>query len=78
MDVMIVRSRTHRSLFGILLSMLIRRTQKNHDVKIIPSQSVRLRSDRASRVQADGDPAGYTDLRVDLIPQGLTLLRAPA
>lgn len=78
MDVMIVRSRTNRSLFGILLSMLLRRTPHNHDVKIVPSRSVRLRSDRASRVQADGDPAGYTDLRVDLIPQGLTLLRAPA
>ena len=78
MDVMIVRSRTNRSLFGILLSALLRRTQRNHDVKIIPSTSVRLRSNRRAPVQADGDPAGYTDLRVELVPGGLTLLRAPA
>ena len=78
MDVMLIRSRTHRSLFGILTSALLRRTAHNHDVKIIPSQRVRLRSSSRARVQADGDPAGHTDLTIELVPGGLTLLRAPA
>ncbi|MDF1699843.1 MAG: diacylglycerol kinase family protein [Planctomycetota bacterium] len=78
MDVMLIRSRTHRSLFGILFSALLRRVRKNHDVRIVAAQQVRFASSSTALVQADGDPAGTTDLRVELIPGGLTLLRAPA
>lgn len=78
MDVMLIRSRTHRSLFGILTSALLRRTAHNHDVKIVASKRVRLCSTTPARVQADGDPAGRTDLTIELVPGVLTLLRAPA
>lgn len=78
MDVLLIRSRTRRSLFGILASALLRRMPHNHDAKIVASRSVRLRSATKAPVQADGDPAGYTDLHVELVPQGLILLRAPA
>ncbi|MDA1194394.1 MAG: diacylglycerol kinase family lipid kinase [Planctomycetota bacterium] len=77
LDVMLVRTRTHRGLFGILFSALMRRAERNHDVKFVRATHVRLRSATRVPVQADGDPAGWTDVQIEVVPGALTLLRAP-
>lgn len=78
LDVLLVRARTNRDLFRILFGAWTHRVQRFNDVKILRGSRVRLRSMTRAPVQADGDPAGHTDLEVDLVPGGLTLLRAPA
>ncbi len=77
LDVMIIRARTNRALFGILFSAWTKRAPRNKDVKFVRGQRVSLRSSKQAPVQADGDPAGWTDVDLELLPGGLTLLRAP-
>jgi len=77
LDVMIIRARTHRALFGIVLSGLMRRGPRNKDVKFVRGTRVSLQSEKRAAVQADGDPAGWTDVDIECVPGGLTLLRAP-
>jgi diacylglycerol kinase (ATP) len=77
LDVALIRTRSHRDLFRILFGALTRRAAKAKDVKFIPAQRVSLKASPRTRVQADGDPAGWTDLSIERVPDGLTLLRAP-
>jgi diacylglycerol kinase family enzyme len=76
LDVFMVRARTHRDLFRIMCGSFLRRVHHHRDVKIVRGTEVRIRAGGAIPVQADGDPAGTTDLSVRLRPKAMTLLRA--
>jgi diacylglycerol kinase family enzyme len=77
LDVVLVKARTRRDLLRILAGALARRAGRFHDVRVVPASRVRVRCASSVAVQADGDPAGRTDLEVERVPEGLTLLRAP-
>ena len=76
LEVMMIRARTNRDLFRILFSAMARRTARQKDVKIVTGRSVRIESSDDVLLQADGDPAGRTDIEVELLPRSLQLLRA--
>jgi diacylglycerol kinase (ATP) len=76
LDVMLIRARTNRDLFRILVSSLARRTTRQKDVKFLTARHVRIESSDHVRLQADGDPAGRTDVELEILPQSLELLRA--
>lgn len=76
LDVFMIRAATHRDLFRIMTGAFLRRVHKHKDVKLVRGTSVRVRADAPVAVQADGDPAGVTDLDVELLPRAATLLRA--
>jgi diacylglycerol kinase family enzyme len=77
MEALLLRGQSRRDLFKFLFGAWQRRIGAFQDVKIIKAQKVRLHAEPASRVQADGDASGHTDLSIELLPQALTLLRAP-
>ncbi len=76
LDVFLIRRGTHRDLFRIMAGAFLRRAHKHSDVKIVRGTHVRICADRPVPVQADGDPAGETDIEVELLPKAATLLRA--
>lgn len=76
LEVVLFRVRTHRDLFRILLASWFRRAPLQTDVQIISGQHVHIESHEPVRLQADGDPAGRTDVDLQLLPAALTLLRA--
>ena len=76
LNIMLIRARTNRDLFRILFSSWTRRLAHQKDVILLTGQHVRLEATRSVRLQADGDPAGSTDVEIELRPKSLTLLRA--
>lgn len=76
LDVFLIRTRTHRDLFRILFGAWLKRAHRFRDVKVVQGTQVRLAADRTVPLQADGDPAGRTEVRIGLLPRALTLLRA--
>jgi diacylglycerol kinase (ATP) len=77
--VVVARTRSRRDLPRFFLGALRGRLTDYHDVLSRPAQEVLIRARVPVAVQADGDPAGTTDLVVRLRPRSLTLLRrAPA
>jgi len=76
LDIMLIRARTNRDLFRILFSSWVRRIEQQKDVQFVRGRTVRIEAGRGVRLQADGDPAGRTDVELALRPQSLTLLRA--
>lgn len=78
LDVLLIRSRSRRDLFRLLFGAWRRDVGNYKDVKLVKASRVRLLASPRSKVQADGDAAGFTDLTIELLPGALTLLRAPA
>lgn len=76
LEVVLLRARTNRDLFRILLASWFRRAPLQNDVEIVRGRHVRIESREPVRLQADGDPAGRTDVELELLPGALTLLRA--
>lgn len=76
LEVVLLRARTNRDLFRILFASWFRRAPLQNDVQIISGRHVRIESTEPVRLQADGDPAGRTDVELELLPGALTLLRA--
>jgi diacylglycerol kinase family enzyme len=77
-DVVVVRSRSRRDLLRLLVGAWRSRLSRYHDVVHRRATEVWIRARDPVSVQADGDPAGTTDLFVRLLPRSLTLLRAAA
>ncbi len=73
----VVRSRARRDLPRLLLGAWRGRLARYRDVRVLRGQEVALRALRPAPVQADGDPAGTTDVVLRLRRNALTLLRAP-
>jgi diacylglycerol kinase (ATP) len=78
LDVTVIRCRTHRDLFRILLGAWLGRLTQHKDVAFVRGTEVSIRAARPLALQADGDPAGHTDVVVRVLPGALRLLRAPA
>lgn len=78
LDVVIVRGRTPRDLLAIGIGGLLKRLGGNHLVKIVRADRVRVVAEQPAAVQADGDPAGTTDLEVERLPGALRLWKKTA
>ena len=75
LDLVTVRARTRRDLLRLALRASTGRMHKDRQVRIHAAQEVSIRAPDPVAVQADGDPAGHTDLHVRLRPGELRLLR---
>lgn len=75
-EVVTVNARTNRDLIRVAIKAGSRSLHRDRGVRIEPAQSVRVRAPEPVAVQADGDPAGHTDLEVTLRPKAVRLLRA--
>ncbi len=76
LDVTLIRATTNRDLVRVVMGALARRIQRFTDVKIVRAEHVLLRCGRHVHLQADGDPAGTTDVEIAVVPKALRLLRA--
>lgn len=74
-NVMLLRCRSSRDLFRVMLGAFRKRADRYHDVRFEAGTRVRLQTAERAPVQADGDPAGHTDVTVTLLPGALRLLR---
>lgn len=78
MDVVTVKARTALDMLRLGLRAGTGVLHRDRQVRIVPATKVRIRATAAVPVQADGDPAGTTDLEITLRRGALTLLRALA
>ena len=78
LHVCLFRHRAGRDLLRICAQGVVRTLHRARDIRILPARDVLLRAHGKAPAQADGDPAGTTDLRIRLQPGALTLLRCPA
>ncbi len=74
-DITLIRARTHRDLFRVLFGSWTRTVSGYKDVKILSGTNVRIHSPRPLAVQADGDPAGETDIELRYLPDAMEMLR---
>jgi diacylglycerol kinase (ATP) len=74
--VTLVKARALRDLVRVGLEALARRVERDRQVRFLPGEHVRIHGARPVPLQADGDPAGWTDVEVRVVPGALTLLRA--
>lgn len=74
--VMLLRCHARRDLFRVLLGAFRKKVASYRDVRLEQGTTVQLHTDERAPVQADGDPAGHTNVTVRLLPNALTLLRA--
>ena len=75
LDLVTVRARTRRDLLRLALRASTGRIHKDRQVTVHGVRTVAIRARQPVAVQADGDPAGHTDLEVTLRPGALQLLR---
>lgn len=75
LDLVTIRARTRRDLLRVALRASTGRIHRDRQVEIHAVQRVRIRAPGPVAVQADGDPAGHTDLEIRLRPGRLSLLR---
>ena len=78
LHVTLMRARTHRELMMLLASAATRRLARERKARLVVGHRVRIEARKRVPVQADGDAAGWTDVRLERLPKALTLLRAPA
>ena len=78
LDVVVLRARTGRDLFRVGVQALLRRVPSDKAVRMYKADHVEVSARSPVAVQADGDPAGSTDLRVSRQARALTLWRGPA
>lgn len=76
LDVTLIRATTKRDLVRVVMGALARRAQRFTDVKMVRAERVHLRCGSRVHLQADGDPAGTTDVEIALLPKAMQLLRA--
>jgi diacylglycerol kinase family enzyme len=77
LDLVTVRARTRRDLVRLALRAGLGRFHRDRQVAVVRCRGVRVVARAPVPVQADGDPAGTTDLEVRLLPGALALLRVP-
>jgi len=75
LDVALIRGSSARDRLRVLLRMGLRDLARDHAARFVQGSRVEVRASRPVPVQADGDPAGTTDVRVEILPQALALLR---
>lgn len=75
LDVVVFRAGTARDLARLGLKSWLRTVHRDKQVRVLHGRRVHLEASRPVAVQADGDPAGTTDLDVTLVPDALRLLR---
>ncbi|MDJ0973891.1 MAG: hypothetical protein QNJ98_05485, partial [Planctomycetota bacterium] len=69
------RCRSSRDLFRVMFGAFRKRAGRYNDVRFESGTQIQLATNQRAPVQADGDPAGHTDLTVTLMPRSLRLLR---
>lgn len=77
LDVVVLVHARRRDCFRLLLGAYTGRLAADRGVRILSGTSVRVRAERPTPVQVDGDPAGTTDFSARVSPRALTLLRPP-
>ena len=77
-EVVMLDARGRRDLVRLVVSAGLGRIHRDRRVKILRGRHVRLRAPVPVAVQADGDPAGHTDLDVGVRPAALQLWRTSA
>ena len=74
-DVVVLRRAGRRDWFRLLVAAYTGGLSRDRDILLLRGTSVSVTSSFPVAVQADGDPAGTTPLRISLLPRALTLLR---
>jgi diacylglycerol kinase family enzyme len=77
LHVSILTGRTRRDLLRLLVRSTMRPVSSDRDVIHLRAREITIESDPPVPLQADGDPAGETPVRIRLLPRALSLLRAP-
>ena len=77
LEVVWVHANTMRDLVRLLAHAGFQRMHHDKQVKIERGTHVKIRARHPTAVQADGDPAGTTDIDIRLLPDAMQLLRAP-
>ncbi|MHC5010578.1 MAG: diacylglycerol/lipid kinase family protein [Planctomycetota bacterium] len=75
LDVVVMRVHAARDVVRIGLRALAGRLRRDRRCRVTRGRRVLLRAASPVPAQADGDPAGTTDLEVRVLPGALTLLR---
>ncbi len=78
MRVFLLDARAMRDFPRYALGGLTARLLRFRDVRSYACEVVHVKSSAHVAVQADGDPAGHTDLTVSIVRGAATLLRAPS
>lgn len=76
LDVVVLRDAGRRDHFRMLLRAYGGRLHADRGVTVLRGRTVAVDADVPVAVQADGDPAGTTPLRAEVLPRALTLLAA--
>lgn len=74
-EVVLMDAAGRRDLVRLVVSAGFGRVHRDKHVKILRGQRIRLRAPAPVAVQADGDPAGHTDLEVRVLPAAMQLWR---
>lgn len=74
-QVVTLHARTPRDLVRLAIEASVHTVHRDRQVRIVAGRRVRLRAATPLLVQADGDPAGSTDLEVFVRPAAIRLLR---
>jgi len=74
-EVVLIRARTPRDLLRLAWQAGVRRVHRDRQVRILAGRRVRIAAREPQAVQADGDPAGQTDVEVVVRPGAIRLWR---
>lgn len=72
-EIVMLDANNRRDLVRLVLTAGLGRIHRDRQVKILRGRRIRLRAPTPLHVQADGDPAGTTDLDVHVLPAALRL-----
>lgn len=73
-DVMLMTCSSTRDLFRVLWGAFLGRAKRDRQVRFRQAKEIRLRATNPAGVQADGDPAGDTDVTITVLPRAMQLL----
>jgi diacylglycerol kinase family enzyme len=74
LDVLVLDASTLPGAARLAWRLLLRRHGPELGITLLRARRLRLESDPALPVQADGEACGHTPLTVELVPKGLTVL----
>jgi diacylglycerol kinase (ATP) len=74
-EVVLLDAQSPRDLVRLVVAAGLGRIHRDRQVKILRGARVRLRAPAPVHVQADGDPAGTTDVDVRVLPAAMRLWR---
>lgn len=76
-DACIMKGRRPRDFLRYAFSAFLNRMPELHDVELIRATEVLVDSDRRVPYQVDGDFAGWTPVRVEVVPRALNVIVPP-